>query len=266
VVYTTAADFARDYAAAVDADRVDAWRSQIRRAELFVCENLGELAGKPAAQQELIHTIDVLQAQESSLVFTAASLANHWPSLVPALRSRLSAFLAIGLALPSRATRAALLRQLAAIRGMPLSDREVSQLAGIAGGAPQLVAALYRLALARQAGGASETEWSLSSDLPARQPSLREIAHATAKHLGLKLTDLKGPARQRSLVNARGVAMHLARQLTTSSLEQIGRYFGGRDHTTVLHACRRTEKLLRRDRATRQTIAELKRLLRLAAT
>ena len=68
------------------------------------------------------------------------------------------------------------------------------------------------------------------------------------------------------VVGGRGVAMYLARQLTTHSLGQIGKYFGGRDHTTVLYGCRRTEKLLRRDRAIRRAVAELKALLAAACS
>jgi chromosomal replication initiator protein len=95
----------------------------------------------------------------------------------------------------------------------------------------------------------------------AKLPSLRDIACLTAKYFGLKLSDLKSPLRRQPLVTARGVAMYLARQLTDKSLEQIGAFFGGRDHTTVINGCRRTEEMLNRDRSTRQAIAELKKLL-----
>ena len=76
-----------------------------------------------------------------------------------------------------------------------------------------------------------------------------------------KLADLKSASRQQSLVTARGVAIHLARQLTDLSLEQIGAYLGGRDHTTVLNGLRRTEKLVQSDPAIRQAAGDLKRLL-----
>ena len=82
-----------------------------------------------------------------------------------------------------------------------------------------------------------------------------------AKYFGLTLADLKSPARRQPLVAGRGVAMYLARKLTNKSFDEIGAYFGGRDHTTVLHSYRRIENLLPRDRATRQAIAELRRML-----
>jgi chromosomal replication initiator protein len=90
---------------------------------------------------------------------------------------------------------------------------------------------------------------------------LSKITSHTARHFGLTMADLKGPSRRRGVVQARGVAMHLARQLTDKSLEQIGSYLGGRDHTTILHGCRQTEKLLEQDPATLQAVATLRRRL-----
>jgi chromosomal replication initiator protein len=90
---------------------------------------------------------------------------------------------------------------------------------------------------------------------------LSKITSHTARHFGLTMADLKGPSRRRGVVQARGVAMHLARQLTVKSLEQIGSYLGGRDHTTILHGCRQTEKLLEQDPATLQAVATLRRRL-----
>ncbi len=72
---------------------------------------------------------------------------------------------------------------------------------------------------------------------------------------------MKSPSRRQAVVAARGVAIYLARLLTQSSLEQIGRYFGGRDHTTVLHGQRRTEKMMKRDPATRHAVSELRKTL-----
>ena len=85
-------------------------------------------------------------------------------------------------------------------------------------------------------------------------PRLGDIAKLTAKYFGLTVAGPKGPSRRQPLVAVRGVAMYLARQTTRGSLQQIGAYFGNRDHTTVLNGCRRTEKLLRRDSGTRQAI------------
>jgi len=84
---------------------------------------------------------------------------------------------------------------------------------------------------------------------------------ATARHFAIKLVDLRSPVRRRALVTARGVAVYLARHFTNESLQQIGRYFGGRDHTTVMHSCRRTEELMESEPAIRQSVASLQKTL-----
>jgi len=186
--------------------------------------------------------------------------------LLAGLRSRLSAGLCVPLALPARATRRAILERLAKARGVPLPKRAIDGLAdGIQGGVPALLSAIMELEFAAQHDGSvldtKRVQQLVAAGTADKAPTLREIAGSTAKYFGLKLADLKSPLRQRALVAARGVAMYLARQLTNHSFEQIGAFFGGRAHTTVLHGYRRMEKLVRQDRAMREAVGELKKLL-----
>jgi chromosomal replication initiator protein len=262
----TAAEFARQYAAALNDGRLDAWREEIRRADLFILEELGQLTGKQPAQLELVHTLDALLDREALIVVTARTLPNHWTTLLAALRSRLSAALSVPLAYPERATRRAILEQLAEARRLPLSGRVLDGLAdGVTGGVPLLASAILELELSARLDGEAIDPARVKKLVADREtgtaPSLRDIARLTAKYFGLKLSDLKGPHRQRSLVAGRCVAMYLARDLTSCSLGEIGEFFGGRDHTTVLHGCRRTEQLLKRDTAVRQAIADVKKML-----
>ena len=94
-----------------------------------------------------------------------------------------------------------------------------------------------------------------------RQPRVGDIAALTARYFALKVGELRGSSRRRPVVAARDVAMYLARSLTGMSLQQIGTYFGGRDHTTVIHACRKTETLVESDAATAQAIEQLRQKL-----
>ena len=123
--------------------------------------------------------------------------------------------------------------------------------------------AIQQLELAARSGDAqADTLDRLAADdRRTAAPTLREIATATARHFGLKLADLKSPSRRQGVVAARGATIYLARLLTRHSLEQIGRYLGGRDHTTVLHAQQRTEQLAKRDPVLRQSLAELRKSL-----
>lgn len=266
VVCSGGADFARQYAAAAADGRLAPWRAEVRSAGLFVVDDLGELGDKRPAQQELLRTLDALDDSGALAVVTARSLPSHWPVLLPALRGRLSAGLVVPLAYPARGARRVILERLAAARNVAVSARALDCLAdGLEGSVPALVAALLELEVTgardRQPVDAKSIRQFVAGRSGAPKPTLREIGSVTAKYFALKLSDLKSPARRRSLVVGRGVAMFLARQLTANSLEQIGSFFGGRDHTTVLHACRRTEKLLRRDRTTRIAVAELLQLL-----
>jgi chromosomal replication initiator protein len=91
----------------------------------------------------------------------------------------------------------------------------------------------------------------------APSPRLSQIATATARRFSLSLSELRGPSRRQAVVTARNVAMYLARLMTPKSLGQIGQYFGGRDHSTVMHGCRKTEGLLKSDPTIRQAVQQI---------
>jgi chromosomal replication initiator protein len=310
VVCTTAVDFARELAEAIESQGVDEFREKYRGAHLLIVEDLGMLptrkSGKLSAQEELLHTLDALIAENCWVVVTASAPPAALPGILPALQSRLTAGLVIPLAPPGVEARLAILQQLACSRGFPLSEPVARVLAeGIVGTAPELAGSLVELAMLAID---SEREADETGDLPgcgkgdrhllperpfgcfaqkvpvtfsaprdlrtvqldveaARdfiaqrsrtpQPTLHDIALATARHFSLRLSDLRSPVRRRVLVVARGVAIYLARRLTQESLQEIGRYFGGRDHTTVLHSCHKTTELLTTDRAVREAIEQL---------
>ncbi|MEX2113816.1 MAG: DnaA/Hda family protein [Pirellulales bacterium] len=262
----TAAEFAREHAAAVAQHRLEEWREEKHALALFVLEDLGQMAGKRTAQHELQHLLDALADREALVLVTARSLPGQSATLLPELRSRLSGGLVVPLSLPGPATRRAILERLASVRGLALSKRAIHSLAdSLATNVPTLISALLELELEARATGQPVSSRRVREYLTqrdsAQRPNLRQIAALTAKHFGLSLADLKSPQRRQPLVAGRGVAMYLARQLTDKSFEQIGAFFGGRDHTTVLHGCRRTESLLARDRALRQAVAEVRRRL-----
>jgi chromosomal replication initiator protein len=264
VLCWSAAEFAEGFARALTDQRLEAWRGEVRGSNLLIVEDLGQLSAKRPAQQELLHTLDALADRGALVVVTARSLPTHSTVLIAALRSRLSVGLAVPLALPGPIARRAILERVTTQRGLPLSKRAVRSLAqGLGGSVPELVSAVLELELgaklASDALDASSVEQFIRRRTSAKMPQLRDIACLTARYFGLKLSDLKSPGRQQPLVAARGVAMFLARQLTDHSLGQIGTFFGGRDHTTVLYSVGRVDKMLRRDRATRQAIADLKK-------
>ena len=256
VVVTTAVDFARELAEAIESQAVEEFRAKYRTANLLVFEDLGQLAtrkaGKLSAQEEFIHTLDALLAGEQWAVVTASAAPAELPGLLPALQSRLAAGLTIPLALPGPAARRAILRQLAARRQVELPEPVAQLLAeGLTGPVPELAGALTTLAMADSCDAdpidLQSARRYLAQRTRRQQPNLHEIALATARHFSLRLSDLRSPVRRRALVIARGVAGYLARHFAGENLQEIGRYFGGRDHTTVMHSCRKIEEMCESD-------------------
>ena len=270
VVCTTAVDFARELADAIETQAVDEFRTKHRDAAFLVVEDLGMLAtrksGKLNAQEELIHTLDALVAEDRWVVVTTSVPPAALPGILPALRSRLTAGLMIPLSPPGIEARLAILEQLAALRDIPLPEPVARVLAeGLVATVPELAGSLFQLAMPaefqKHPFDVEAARRYVAKRNGKRQPTLHEIALATARHFSLRLADLRSPVRRRALVVARGVAVYLARQLTEQSLEQIGGYFGGRDHSTVMHSCRKTEELIGCDRTVQEAVERLKNTL-----
>jgi chromosomal replication initiator protein len=270
VVCTSAVDFARELAEAIETQAVEEFRAKHRSAALLVVEDLGMLAtrkaGKLNAQEELIHTLDALLAEDRQVIVTASAAPEELPGILPALASRLIAGLTIPLAPPGPEARLAILQQLAACRQSELPESAARALAeGLSGTARELAGALMELEMRsphRQGRiDLAAARQFLDRRNHARRPTLHQIALLTARHFSLRLSDLRSPARRRALVTARGVAVHLARRLTGETLERIGSYFGGRDHTTVLHSCRQIKTLMKDDSSIRQSVELLRETL-----
>ena len=185
--------------------------------------------------------------------------AAQLPGILPSLQSRLVAGLSIALMPPGPEARTAILQALAEQRNVDLPAPLARQLAeGLVGTAPELSGALMQLAMRHGLNGgkidARAVRKYLARREGPREPSLHDIALATARHFSLKLSDVRSAVRRRALVTARGVAVYLARHMSGANLEEIGRYFGGRDHATVLHSCRKTEALLQTDATVQEAI------------
>jgi len=270
VICTTAIEFAQDLAESIDAQTVDDFRAAHRNVSLLVVEDLDRLAGKSAAQHELADTLDSLADGVAWVVLTSSGPPAQLSGISLRLGSRLVAGLTVPLSLPSVETRVSMVLQLAQARQLDLPQEAARALAeGLQAGVAELSGALMRLEASARLDGCpidiARVRRFLAERNGAREPSLRSIASLTARHFSLKVAELQSPSRCRAVVTARGVAMYLARTLTHRSLEQIGHYFGGRDHTTVSHGCRKTKELLEAEPAVRQAVCGLRERLLLTA-
>lgn len=269
VVCITAAEFARELADAVQTQATDDLRTHYRKAALLVLEDVDVLAGNFGAQEELVYTLDGLLASSRQVVVTASAAPAGLAGILPRLQSRLDGGLTVRLVPPGPAARLAILRQLAPLYQIELSELAAATLAeGLATTVPELLDMLAQLQMpARLHGGQIDAQAArrfLAQQSNGQPVGLHEVGAATARFFRLKPSELRGPSRRQAVVAARGVAMFLARRLTNKSLDQIGQFFGGRDHTTVMYGCRQTEKLVKSDPAIGRAVEQLQEKLRSA--
>ena len=265
---TSGADFARAYAHAVETDGIDDFRERYARCELVVIDDLHRLGTKLAAQQELISLIDRCVQRGALVVATLRNLPAETRGLMPGLASRLAGGLIVPLVPPHAEARRVIVEQIVAAHEIPLSSELIDRLANPPAGerTPFSTAVQLRHAVLQLAGRAHAQNRSLDAALvaelsaehvPEAKQLGRQIIAAVAKQFQLPQAELKSATRKQAMVQARGLAMHLCRQLTGASYAEIGRWFGKRDHTTVMNACRRTESWLESDPHAKHVANEL---------
>jgi chromosomal replication initiator protein len=265
VVLTSGSDWARQHAAALKDGPLGPWGNSHQRLALFLMDDVDRISHRVAAQRELVRVIDDLQARLCRLVFTCKVDPASWHLFQPALASRLSGGLTVALQLPGAACRQAVVATYCKRHAPQLSPRTVTRLAGaLAGTVPAI-----RSRLASSLFGAHTVEEGTPSAaqpiawerLQPRPLPLRSIVGSVARYFGVANKLLAGPSRRQAVVLPRAVAMYLARKHTRLTLKQIGWQMGRRDHTTVLHACRKIESLVPRDPCVRQAVGDLSELL-----
>ena len=256
VTLTSGSDFAKAFTRAIDADDMDRFRQLHRQCSCLVVDNIHELSTKPSAQAEMVSSIERITSDGGAIIATA----NELPTLIPKLRlslsSRLNGGHSLPISFPSSVTQLEIMRLLAANSKIEISDPDLESIGAQLqdGMSPlQLRGILIRWShQGRVAPGRTKKESKrlidkLVDSQMATAPSTSDIAKAVAREMQITVELLRGPGRKSSVVRARGLAMLLMRQWTDVSFQNIGEYFGGRDHTTVMHACKKTEEDLTKD-------------------
>jgi chromosomal replication initiator protein len=269
VVCTSAADLARELTDAVETQGMDDFRRRYREAALLVLEDIDRLAGNHDAQEQLVHTLDSVLAGSGRAVLTGLAGAAQLSGIMPRLQSRVESGLRVLLAPPGPGARLALLRGLALLWELKLAEPAARLLAeSLPLTVPQLVDVLVQLEVcARLNGGRIDVHAArqfLAIRNDHREAWLPYITATTARLFALRPSELRGRSRRQGVATARAVAMYLARHLTGKSFQQIGEYFGGRDHTTVMHGCRKTERLLKDDPSVSRDVERLQERLQIA--
>jgi chromosomal replication initiator protein len=275
VVYLTAERFLSTFVRAVMDRQTAAFKDELRAADLLIVDDVHFVGGKQSTQEELFHTLTALVEDGRRVVFSADRAPSALTEIDARLRSHLQSGLVCGIEPADRTLRLGILErkleQLARQQNFSgqargevlqfLADRFTDSVRELEGALNTLVA---------RAGDGLAT-LSLDEAQAILRPHLRgaekritidDIQKATSEHYGMKQADLISERRNRSIARPRQAAMWLAKQLTTRSLPDIGRRFGGRDHTTVLHAVRRIEALRVEDASLARDLETLTRKLR----
>jgi chromosomal replication initiator protein len=264
VRYTTAESFTNEFVTALKTSGSDAFKARYRDIDVLLIDDVQFLQGKPATEEEFFHTFNALYEAGSQLVLSADRIPSELSTLASRLRDRFEWGLTVAVEPPDLATRLTVLRRLVEEAGVEIDDEgALSELANrIDANVRQLHGALTRVI-----AHASLMARPLSSDLIAevipgvrrqRPSSVEEIQQRVAEGFGVSRAELVGSSRAATPLRARQVAIFLTRDLTDLSLPQIGRLYGGRDHSTVLNSLRRVEAGLDEDPELAEKVRELR--------
>jgi chromosomal replication initiator protein len=263
VRYTTAERFTNEFVTALRASGAEEFKRRYRDLDVLLVDDVQFLEGKHHTEEEFFHTFNALYESGSQLVLSADRIPSELSTLASRLRDRFEWGLTIPVEPPDVATRFAVLRRLTREAGLEVDDHDaLSELAH------RLDANVRRLhgALTKVLAHTSLTAEPLSSELiarliphnPAATPPVTEIQQQVADSFGISCEELVGPARTTTPLRARQAAILLTRELTDLSLPQIGRLFGGRDHSTVLNSLRRAEARITADPTFAACVDELR--------
>jgi len=271
IKYVSSENFANDFINSIQNRTQEKFRQNYRNVDLLLVDDIQFFADKEGTQEEFFHTFNALYDDRKQIVLTSDRLPNEIPKLQERLVSRFAWGLSVDITPPDLETRIAILRKKANAEGLEIPNDTLSYIAGqIDSNIRELEGALVRVQ-AYSAIQRSDITTSLAADAlksmikhDAKQNvSIASIQQKVSKYYQISLADLKGKKRVRQIVLPRQIAMYLSRELTSTSLPKIGKEFGGKDHTTVIHAHEKIKKVLNEEEngEMRDQIEEIKKSL-----
>jgi chromosomal replication initiator protein len=245
-----------------------AFKEQFRSVDLLMIDDVQFIIGKESTQEEFFHTFNALVDENRQIVISADKSPSDLEGMEERMRSRLGWGLVADLHPTTYELRLGILQSKAEQGGLRIPPKVMEFLAHkITSNVRELEGALNRIAAHVQLVGRDITLESVQEVLHdllrshERRVTIDEIQKKVAEHFNIKLGEMTSDRRARAVARPRQVAMYLAKQLTMRSLPQIGRKFGGRDHTTVMHAVRKVEELTRTDPSLAEDVELLRRML-----
>ena len=268
VMYLRSEQFVSAMIDALRTKKMDDFKRRFRDVDALLIDDIQFFAGKNTTQEEFFHTFNALFEGKQQIILTCDRYPKEVDNLEPRLKSRLGWGLSVAIEPPDFETRAAILLAKAAARGLEIPEnvaflvakRMRSNVRDLEGALNTLAARANFLGLPITEDFAQETLRDLLT-VHSQSITLSNIQKTVADYYQLRLSDLLSKNRSRSLARPRQIAMALAKELTEHSLPEIGKAFGGRDHTTVMHACRTIRDLCLIDGKLRQDWEKLLREL-----
>jgi chromosomal replication initiator protein len=266
MMYASCEDFVNQFIAAIESGQIEEFRYRFRYLDVLVIDDIHYLADKDRTQEEFFHTFNTLYQAQKQVVLSSDSPPHEIPRIEERLVSRFKWGLVVRIDRPSFETRVAIVQKKSRLRGVDLPEDVIKYIATVIDtNNRELEGAVVRVL-----GYASLCNRIVDMDLakealrdlapgPARPISIQAIADAVLQRYNARLSDLQSKRRSQSVALPRQICMYLARKLTSRSLEEVGAFFGGRDHTTVLHADRKIRLMTERDAAFRGMMDAIER-------
>ena len=269
VVYIQSETFVNDFINSIKNKTQEQFREKYRTADLLLVDDIQFFAKKEGIQEEFFHTFETLYNNQKQIVMTSDRLPTEIPDLSERLVSRFAWGLQVEITPPDLETRIAILRKKAESEGLEVDESTLDYIASqVDTNIRELEGALVKV----QAQSTIQKQdiniglaRSALADLKLVQKSrglqISQIQEVVANYFQTSVAEMKGKKRVRNIVIPRQVAMYLSRELTDASLPKIGQEFGGKDHTTVMHACDKIARQMKTDTEIKSAVSDLRQML-----
>ncbi|MFE8697641.1 chromosomal replication initiator protein DnaA [Cytobacillus sp. FJAT-53684] len=271
VVYLSSEKFTNEFINSIRDNKAIDFRNKYRKVDVLLIDDIQFLAGKESTQEEFFHTFNTLHEESKQIVISSDRPPKEIPTLEDRLRSRFEWGLITDITPPDLETRIAILRKKAKAEGLDIPNEVMLYIANqIDSNIRELEGALIRVvaysSLINKDINADLAAEALKDIIPSSKPkiiTILDIQRVVGEHYNVKLEDFKAKKRTKSVAFPRQIAMYLSRELTDFSLPKIGEEFGGRDHTTVIHAHEKISKLIQTDTQFQKQLKEIHEVLKI---
>ena len=270
VLYVTSEIFVNDLITSIQHNKMTSFREKYRSLDVLFVDDVHFIAGKEHSQEEFFHTFNTLFESYKQIILSSDKYPREIPRLVERLKSRFEWGLIADIQPPELETRIAILKRKAEENGIDLPQDVAEFIANrVKSNIRELEGCLSRITAVSSLKG-KEISLLLAEDsfrdiFKAREKAIstNDIQRAVAEYFNVRVTDLRSKKRERNISLPRQVAMYLCKELTNLSLEDIGKSFGGKDHSTVIHAQKKIEKICKENNEISTAIKQIKKSLEL---